>query len=352
MAISIVNVVVPASGDGPIANISNLIGEKTVELSGHFVGRYILLGSHNGVNFVPVLIFDANGEESIKLTLKLALVSVRVRAAAAAPLGVTMNVSGVLSPGCNLFTTLGTLTPGMSGQQPPIDLNVLFPPTGVEQDINLLCVGGFDGLIVIRGSLDGIHFNPIDGFRSDDQPLASIGPAPTLEFSPLTTKDLIRYVQLDIQGTISAATVISLGGSNPPSGAATAPKLLELTEEEGRVVPSDTEVILYEWAVNLNDLPIGPNIVTQINALIQTIPPLEASSTSTFNVYIGSTTPGSTVGGTLRASINTTSGFEELVTATGVPFGNAGGLCLVQVTGVGSYPQVQSNIRALTINIG
>jgi len=36
MSISIVNVVVPSSGDGPIANIANLVGKKTVELSGTF----------------------------------------------------------------------------------------------------------------------------------------------------------------------------------------------------------------------------------------------------------------------------------------------------------------------------
>lgn len=69
MSINIVNVVVPLSGDGPPASIGGLVGEKTVELSGRFVGRYILLGSQNDFDYVPVAIFDANGEESIKQTL-------------------------------------------------------------------------------------------------------------------------------------------------------------------------------------------------------------------------------------------------------------------------------------------
>lgn len=349
MAISIVNVVVPVSGDGPIASIANLVGEKTVELSGRFVGRYILLGSHNGVNFTPVLIFDANGEESIKLTLKLALNSVRVRAAASSPVGVTMNVSGILEPGSNLFTTLGTLTPGMSGIQPTIDLAALFPPTGIEQDINFLCEGGFDGLITVRGSMDGTHFNPIDGFRTDNQPVSLLGPAPLLEFSPITTKDLIRYIQIEITAVISTTTIITLGGANPVTGAAPAPKLLEVSEEEGRVLFGQTEAILYEWAINLSDLPIGPAIVAQINAVIQVIPAL---SQADFNVYIGSITPGNTAGGTLRTNINTVLGTEELATSTSVPFANPGNKCLIQVTGVGNGPAVQAIIRAVTVVAG
>lgn len=349
MAISIVNVVVPVSGDGPIADISNLVGEKTVELSGRFVGRYVLLGSHNGVNFVPVLIFDANGEESIKLTLKLALVAVRVRTDATAPVGVTMSVSGVLAPGNNHFTTLGVIAPGTSGLQPPIDLAALFPPTGLEQDLNFICQGAFGGLITVRGSMDGVHFNPIDGFRTDDQPEMLGAPAPVLEFSPITTKDLIRYIQLDVNGVVSSPTVITMGGSNPTGGVAPASKLIELGEEEGRVVVGMTEAILYEWAVNLSDIPVGPAISVQINAIIQVI---AGGSRSDFNVYVGSTTPGDTTGSTLRATINTTAGTEELKTSTGVAFPNPGGLCLVQITGVGDGPNVQSNIRAVSVNIG
>jgi hypothetical protein len=216
MPISVVNVVVPASGDGPIANIANLVGRKTVELSGRFVGRYILLGSHNGVKFAPVLIFDANGEESIKLTLNLALVAVRVRAAASSPSGVTMNVAGVLGVGSNYFATLGTLLPGTSGSQLPINLSVLFPPTGLEQDINFLCVGGFQGSIIIKGSMDGIHFNPLGSFHTDNNLPSLLGSTSALEFSPNATQDLIRFIQLDVTGVVTDTTTITIGGSQLP----------------------------------------------------------------------------------------------------------------------------------------
>lgn len=59
MSVSIVNVVVPSQGDGPIANTSQLAGPITVELTGSFTGRYVLLGSQNGTNFVPVAVFDS-----------------------------------------------------------------------------------------------------------------------------------------------------------------------------------------------------------------------------------------------------------------------------------------------------
>ena len=55
MSIVIVNVIVPSSGDGPIANIADLIGEKTVELSGYFEGRYTLMGSQDDILQVQIL---------------------------------------------------------------------------------------------------------------------------------------------------------------------------------------------------------------------------------------------------------------------------------------------------------
>ena len=116
MSIGIVNVVVPVSGDGPIASVANLIGKKTVELSGTFKGRYILLGTQNDVDFVPVAIFDANGEESIRIAVALALSSVRVRSQAQAPFNVTMNVSGVLGVGANQFTTVATIRTARPGR--------------------------------------------------------------------------------------------------------------------------------------------------------------------------------------------------------------------------------------------
>lgn len=263
MAISIVNVVVPLSGDGPIANIANLVGEKTVELSGRFNGRYILLGSHNGVNFVPVLSFDSNGEEVIKLTLKLALVAVRVRAEASSPVGVTMNVSGVLGAGSNFFATVGALPPGASGLQPPIDLGTLFPPSGLEADINFLCQGGFEGLITVKGSMDGSHFSPIDGFRADDSPITQSGTPPILEFSPLVAQQLVRYIQLDISGIIQSTTTITVGGSQGTGGGGASTVnvgVVTTTDTMYALQAKTTAVLPYVDSTGNSVVGLGPSI--------------------------------------------------------------------------------------------
>ena len=82
MSISIVTVTVPPFGDGPIADVSALVGAKTVTLAGFFEGAYVLLASHDDATFDPVLTFNADGKESIKLTLPDAYKSVRVRTVA------------------------------------------------------------------------------------------------------------------------------------------------------------------------------------------------------------------------------------------------------------------------------
>jgi hypothetical protein len=347
MAISTVNVVVPGSGDGPVANLSTLVGSKTVELTGRFSGRYILLGSHNGVNFTPIMEFDAGGEESIKQTLDLAVASVLLRSEATSPVGVTLNISGVTS-GTNHFTTLGTYLPGTSGLQPIIDLNVLFPPTSVEQDINIICLGGFEGILVVRGSMDGIHFTPMASFRADHQPINLSGPAPILNFSASLTKDLIRYIQLDLQGIVSDTTVVSYGGANPPtSGGGSGSASVAVAEEEGRVAVDGTEELLYEWAANLSLIPLAQNISAQIQAIIQTI--VADPAGATFRVYVGSVTPGDTTGGTLRATISTVTGTEQIASNVGAPFANPGGVVLIQITGQSAGVGFQAAIRSVSL---
>jgi hypothetical protein len=237
MSIGIVNVVVPVSGDGPIASVANLIGKKTVELSGTFKGRYILLGTQNDADFVPVAIFDANGEESIKIAVALALSSVRVRSQAQAPFNVTMNVSGVLGVGANQFTTVATIPAGGTGQSAVIDLFAVFPPSGVEQDLGFLCTGGVQDTLTIEGSLDGVDFNPIgNGFVASKQSPSLLGGSQQLEFSPLVTDALVRYLKVNLNGVASSPIVVTFGGSNPASGGGpvTAPLDLVVTSKTGQ----------------------------------------------------------------------------------------------------------------------
>ena len=216
MSIPVVNVVVPSTGDGPIADISGLVGAKTVQLSGTFRGRYVLLGSQDGSHFVPVANFDSNGAESIELTLKLALSAVRVRSEALQPNNVTVNVSG--EAGVNQFTTIASIAVGSSGLQPVVDLNVALAPASVTQDLAFLCTGGFQGILSIEGSLDGVEFNPIGaGFRADPRPPSLLASSSLLEFSPLVTDELVRYVRVNLSGPATSPVTVTFGGSNPQS---------------------------------------------------------------------------------------------------------------------------------------
>jgi len=234
MSIGIVNVVVPLAGDGPVSDVSTLVGEKTVELSGIFNGRYILLGSQDyGASFVPVLIFDSNGKESVKLTLPLTLSSVRVRAAASSPQNVSMNISGVIG-GTNLFATLASIPAGGSGPQAIIDLNTALPPASVQQDIGFLCSGSFNGLLVIEGSMDGVEFNPIgDGFRDVGQSPSLLGTNRPLEFSPMITDVLVRYIRVNLIGVASSLITVTVAGSNPVSGSVGTPMSLIVSDSGG-----------------------------------------------------------------------------------------------------------------------
>lgn len=222
MAISIVNIPVPLTGDGAVVAVANLVGEKTVELSGTFKGRYILLGTQDGSTFVPVAVFDANGRESFKQTLPLAVLAVRVRSLASNPKGVRLNVSGVLSLGANKFATVATVAPGSTGTQPVVDLFAVFAPATIEQDIGFLCRGTLKGAVIVEGSLDNIEFNAIGEFAADSQSPSLLGLNPPLEFSPLPTKDLVRYVRVTVNGVVTSTVTVTIGGSVPASGSAPA----------------------------------------------------------------------------------------------------------------------------------
>jgi hypothetical protein len=211
MPIATVTLIVPASGDGPIANVSSLASSKTVLLAGAFAGAYIIMASHDGANFVPILQFDAGsgGGEGIRLSCSGAFVAMRVRAATgavpASPIVCEVSAEAVLGT-CG-FATVATLAPGATGPTAAIDLDAAFPPTGLDTGLNFICAGSFRGPIAVEGSMDGVRFNPIGQFRA-----GSPGPAGRLEFSPLRTSDKIRYVRLNVGAVILDQTIVTLGG--------------------------------------------------------------------------------------------------------------------------------------------
>ena len=173
-----VNVPVPSSGDGPIVDVSALIGPKTVQLSGTYRGYYDLLGSQDGHTFVTVASFDADGPEGIKQTIPGAFSAVRLRSGAAGAVGVVCEVSGVEDAGQNGFGTIASLAGGFSGLTPVVDTSDFIPPTGSEEDTCFLCRGSFTGPIIVLGSIDGAEFNPVGAWNPGELPL---GAPPVLE---------------------------------------------------------------------------------------------------------------------------------------------------------------------------
>jgi hypothetical protein len=70
------------NGDGTFVSVANLAAKKTIFLAGTFNGRYVILGSHDDVNFVPLegATFTGGGQpQSLRKDVDATLKSVRVR---------------------------------------------------------------------------------------------------------------------------------------------------------------------------------------------------------------------------------------------------------------------------------
>ncbi len=339
MPILTIPVAVPVAGDGPIASISTLVGAKTVTFAGHFTGSFTLLASHDDANFVPVLLFDADGIEGIEQILEGSVKSVRLRANGNPVVGspLSCEVSAVAVVGQNKFATVASLLPGTTGPSAAIDTTALFPPTGLEQDINFACAGAFVGAIVVEGSPDNSDWNPICTFRAGQvgaRPL--VGTLPRLEFSPILTLDKIRYLRVNVSGQVTGATVVTVGGGIPLS---TTPGTDSISPVEDSTARSTTlnaigEEILYEEPMDLDAVAIGAPITPQWSAVIA----VSLASTGTFQLYIGATTPGNTAGGTVRAILTTSSLTAALASVAGAAFANPGGKVLVQIAGINNTP--------------
>lgn len=66
--------------DGIATDVSSLNPDKSIELSGDYIGQYIILGSHDGVHYVPLLTFNAGvGVQSFKQTADSTLRFMKVR---------------------------------------------------------------------------------------------------------------------------------------------------------------------------------------------------------------------------------------------------------------------------------
>lgn len=85
--------------EGAAVDVSSLVARKSVEISGDYKGSYVILGSHDGLKYVPVLVFNSGaGEQSWKQTMKFTLRFMKVRRRASKL--VTINVSSQLTCTC------------------------------------------------------------------------------------------------------------------------------------------------------------------------------------------------------------------------------------------------------------
>ena len=204
MATSNVIIPVPASGFGSAVDVSALVGEKTVILSGRYQGAYVLYGTHDGSHFAPLLIFNAGGIESIRQTFSGALQAVRLKSLASDAAGVNASISGLSVPLDNSFSFIGPVGKGFSGV---MDLG----NSAYQTDLNFMGFGRLSGSVVVEGSSDGLNFNPIGSFSASGVNLFDV--EGVIEFSPLETVDKVRYVRLNVLGDVPDLFMVTIGGA-------------------------------------------------------------------------------------------------------------------------------------------
>jgi len=84
------------NGFGAALVVSDLVAKKTIYLSGSFEGEYVILGSHDGVNYVPICSFEGqearfgtSGPQTVRRDIDFTLLDVKVDRAA----NKTVNIS-------------------------------------------------------------------------------------------------------------------------------------------------------------------------------------------------------------------------------------------------------------------
>ena len=214
MSILTVTIPVPAVGDGPIVDVSSIVGPKTVQLSGDFIGQYDLQASQDDTTFVSVLAFRGGGD--IEQTISGSFKSFRVRSKANSLGSITCEVSGVDGVSQNFFAVLAQLGSGFAGSTLSIDTWSLFPPTGVEEDVCFLCRGSFQGPLIVQGSTDGTSWNAIGAFSTGNSPTSD--PPVALEFDPMSTVDKTRYLRIVVPMVTTGPVTVTLGGRIPATG--------------------------------------------------------------------------------------------------------------------------------------
>ncbi len=106
------------------------------------------------------------------------------------------------------------------------------------------------------------------------------------------------------------------------------------------------EDIIREFSVNFDDAP-GAMITAMLAAIVKA-----SAGEGTFNLRVGATNPGSTVGSTVRATFTTSSATEVQAENAGAAFANPTGRKLVQITANNDTALAKSFIRGINFSIG
>lgn len=85
------------NGLGAVLDVSDLVAKKTLYLSGPFEGDYVILGSHDGVRFVPIAsftgqeaTFGTSGPQTVRRDIELTLRELKVERAANKAVNITV----------------------------------------------------------------------------------------------------------------------------------------------------------------------------------------------------------------------------------------------------------------------
>lgn len=99
----IASLVVPGADrqDGASTDVSALVGRKSVEISGTYEGSYVVMGSHDGLHPVPLLVFNSGaGAQAFKQTVDLVVRFMFVRRRATNLSAVTVRVGSRATCAC------------------------------------------------------------------------------------------------------------------------------------------------------------------------------------------------------------------------------------------------------------
>lgn len=312
---SFFNLPIPVS-IGPAASISvaDLSPEKTLVVEGDQGTNILILeGSHNNVNFVPILqVTQYNDPGTITFSsvwkfLRLNLFSGKPPA--------TASVGGELSP--NMFATLDEIG---------IDTSLFGGTQTIAID------GRYTGLIAIEGSDNGTDFNP--------SPIAffNAGGPDFKNISGVYKK--MRFRRLSGSG----AVVITIGAS-AVGGSGVEGESFAISDDGTNYVGTNlqTEQVVREWYA---DFSVLETAFMQARMLfIEKRDPGVGASLPLVRLRIGATTPG-VVGGTVVGAATAISALvdtlEIISGLIAVPAGPA--QVLVQATMIGGIDNVQAPI--------